>query len=65
VVDFRDSAVVAARNGHSGLVTLHLADLVKLLDVVAYFNVPLLDGNLGDALANVGQLELQCGRGQV
>ena len=34
-----------------------LANLVKLVDVVADLDEPLLDGDLLDAFANVGQVE--------
>ena len=35
----------------------HLANLVELVNVVADFDKPLLDGDFFDALANVGQVK--------
>ena len=35
----------------------HLANLVELVDVVADLDEPLLNGDLLDALANVGQVK--------
>lgn len=48
---------VPARYGHGSLVALHLTDVVELRDVVALVYVPLFDGHLFDALADVGQQE--------
>ena len=35
----------------------HLTDLVELIDVVTNTDEPLFDGDLFNALANVGQVE--------
>jgi len=48
---------VPAGYGHGRLVALHLANVVEFRDHVAHVHIPLFDGHLADALADVGQHE--------